>query len=131
LAPMDAVDFCGACHATSWDVILNGFTEVPCTRFAPFRLELSKCWGTGDARLLCWNCHDPHQQIQSAPESYDHTCLLCHATSPQQKPPSPLSRACPVATSACVSCHMPKVYVPEMHFYFSDQIDQSGNSAPE
>jgi len=121
LTPMDAVDFCGACHATSWDVILSGAKGVSNARSEPYRLELSKCWGRGDARLECWNCHDPHQQIQSAPESYDHVCLKCHRASAQVQPPaSAAARSCPVATSACSSCHMPKVYVPEMHFYFAD-----------
>ncbi len=119
LQPMDAVDFCGACHATTWDVILSGVKGVSNARSEPYRLQLSKCWGKGDTRLLCWSCHDPHQQIQSAPESYDHACLKCHVVSAPGKSaaaPPP----CPVAASACVSCHMPKVYVPEMHFNFTD-----------
>jgi cytochrome c554/c'-like protein len=120
LAPLDAVDFCGACHATSWDVILSGVKGVSNVKSEPYRLELSKCWGKGDARLQCWSCHDPHQQIQSAPESYDHACLKCHAAPAEGPPASARTRSCPVATSACVSCHMPKVYVPEMHFYFAD-----------
>lgn len=120
LQPMDAVDFCGACHATTWDVILSGVKGVSNARSEPYRLQLSKCWGKGDTRLLCWSCHDPHQQIKSAPESYDHACLKCHPASAPGKSGSIAPRACPVAISACASCHMPKVYVPEMHFNFTD-----------
>lgn len=121
LAPVDAMDFCGACHATTWDVILSGIKGVSNTRAEPYRLELSKCWGQGDARLLCWSCHNPHEQLRSEPEFYDRVCLYCHASSAQVKPATAATRAaCPVATSGCVSCHMPKVYVPEMHFKFTD-----------
>jgi hypothetical protein len=120
LSPMDAVDFCGACHATTWDVILSGIKGVSNARSEPYRLQLSKCWGKGDARLVCWSCHDPHKQITSEPQSYDHVCLNCHVRPAGGKPAPTAPRTCPVATSACVSCHMPKVYVPEMHFNFTD-----------
>jgi hypothetical protein len=121
LSPQDAVDFCGACHATTWDVILAGTRGVSNTRSAPYRLEQSKCWGKGDARLLCWSCHNPHEQIRSEPEFYDRACLNCHASSTPTKSASAANlAACPVATSKCVSCHMPKTYVPEMHYQFTD-----------
>jgi hypothetical protein len=121
LSPSDAVDFCGACHATTWDVILAGTKGVSNTRSQPYRLQLSKCWGKGDARLLCWSCHDPHQQIRAEPESYDKPCLNCHASSSPGKSASAATHpACPVATSKCVTCHMPKFYVPEMHYKFTD-----------
>lgn len=135
LEPQDAVDFCGACHATTWDVILSGAKGVSNARAEPYRLQRSKCWGKGDARLVCWSCHDPHEQVRSEPEFYDHACLNCHASSAQAKPASTAVRApCPVATSACVSCHMPKVYVPEMHFSFTDhkiQISHPGDPYQE
>ena len=128
LGPQDAIDFCGACHATSWDVILSGTKGVSNARAEPYRLELSKCWGKGDARLLCWSCHNPHEQIRAEAESYDHVCLQCHAAARQklkdaaadQSASKAVHAACPVGTSACVSCHMPKVYVPEMHYKFKD-----------
>jgi Cytochrome c554 and c-prime len=121
LSPQDAVDFCGACHATTWDVILSGIKGVSNARAEPYRLESSKCWGKGDARLLCWSCHDPHQQVRSEPESYDQVCMNCHRSSQPSKSASAATQAaCPVATSKCVSCHMPKTYVPEMHYQFTD-----------
>lgn len=135
LAPQDAVDYCGACHATTWDVILSGIKGVSNARAEPYRLELSKCWGKGDARLLCWSCHDPHQQVRSEPESYDSVCLNCHTSSGDAKKGSHAARpACPVSSSKCVSCHMPKVYVPEMHFKFTDhriQIARPGDAYRE
>ncbi len=41
---------------------------------------------------------------------------------------------CPVATAKCTSCHMPKVYVPEMHDNFTDhriRIAKAGEAFPE
>jgi hypothetical protein len=121
LTPADAVDFCGACHGTWWDVKLAGVKGVSSARSAPYRLVTSKCWGKGDARLTCTACHDPHEQLQTDAAAYDKVCLKCHASSlGSNKTVSQDGRACPVATSRCISCHMVKVYVPEMHDKFTD-----------
>lgn len=136
LLPNDAVDFCGACHGTWWDVKLSGTTGPSTTRSAPARLVTSKCWGkTGDARLVCTSCHDPHLPLNTNEASYDHACLQCHntvvgAALTKQHP----GKACPVAKSDCASCHMPRVYVKEMHDYFTDhriRIAHAGEPFPE
>ncbi|MFZ0662519.1 MAG: multiheme c-type cytochrome [Acidobacteriaceae bacterium] len=136
LLPNDAVDFCGACHGTWWDVKLSGTTGPSTVRSAPARLVESKCWGqTGDARLVCTSCHDPHQPLNTNEASYDHACLQCHntvigAALTEDHP----GKACPVAKSDCASCHMPKVYVKEMHDYFTDhriRIARAGEPFPE
>lgn len=136
LSPNDQVDFCGACHATWWDVRLSGTTGPSTVRSAPYRLVTSKCWGkTGDARLVCTACHDPHVPLQTEDASYDHACLRCHTTTPgvaltAEHP----GKACPVAKKNCVSCHMPKVYVKEMHVDFTDhriRIAHAGEPFPE
>jgi hypothetical protein len=136
LAPNDAVDFCGACHATWWDTRLSGTTGPSTTRSAPYRLVTSKCWGkTGDARLVCTACHDPHIPLQTNEASYDHACLRCHTTTPGvaltvEHP----GKACPVAKSNCASCHMPKVYVKEMKDNFTDhriRVVHAGEPFPE
>jgi hypothetical protein len=136
LSPNDAVDFCGACHATWWDVKLSGGTGPATTRSAPYRLITSKCWGkTGDARLVCTACHDPHLPLQTDDSSYDHACLSCHTTTQgvaltAEHP----GKACPVAQKNCASCHMPKVYVKEMHADFTDhriRITHLGEPFPE
>jgi Cytochrome c554 and c-prime len=127
LHPPDSVDFCGACHATTWDVKLSGNKGVSNARSQPYRLEKSKCWGQGDPRLTCLGCHDPHQQLQTEPVSYDGTCLSCHATGAKTESGANTNKvtdhagaACPVATKNCVTCHMPKLEVPEMHHEFTD-----------
>jgi hypothetical protein len=120
LHPADSVDFCGACHATWWDVKLSGVKGVSNAKSQPYRLEGSKCWGNGDARLTCVACHDPHKQLQTDPGSYDANCLSCHLATSASKSADHRGAACPVSTKNCASCHMPKVYVPGMHYNFTD-----------
>jgi hypothetical protein len=135
LRPVDAVEFCGACHGSWWDVKLAGVKGVSTTRSAPYRLVTSKCWGKGDQRLECTACHDPHAPLQTEAAAYDSACLECHLNDHEVKRsegrPAP---ACPVATNNCAPCHMPKVYVPEMHDSFTDhriRIVKTGEAFPE
>jgi hypothetical protein len=135
LLASDAVDFCGACHGSWWDVKLSGVTGVSTAKSAPYRLVTSKCWGTGDDRLTCSACHDPHRQLQTDASDYDPVCKNCHATKSGEKPTKDHpGAACPVATAQCTSCHMQKVYVPEMHANFTDhriRIVHAGEPFPE
>jgi hypothetical protein len=123
LSPVQSVEFCGACHRTKWDVAMAGITASVTVRFQPYRLETSKCWGeSGDARLTCFSCHDPHKPLVHDLSSYDDRCLKCHATSThaqsaQLDHPAPI---CPVSNKNCVTCHMPKYGLPEMHSKFTD-----------
>jgi hypothetical protein len=135
LNPVEAVEFCGACHGSWWDVKLAGVKGVSTTRSAPYRLVTSKCWGKGDQRLECTACHDPHAPLQTEAAAYDNTCLNCHLRAPAETLSAiHRGRACPVATKNCTSCHMPKVYVPEMHDAFTDhriRIVKAGAPFPE
>ncbi len=120
LGAVASVDFCGACHRTWADVLQTQVTGVANVRFQPYRLESSKCWGRGDVRLACYACHDPHQPLVTETASYDSKCLACHVTKVGEKVADHPGAACPVATSNCASCHMPKVEVPSMHAPFTD-----------
>jgi protein-arginine kinase activator protein McsA len=121
LQPADSVDFCGACHGTFRDVEVSKITGVSNVRSQPYRLEISKCWEKADARLTCIACHDPHLPLETEDASYDHVCLSCHLNVLGTKTTSDHpGAACPAATKDCTSCHMPKVFVPEMHAYFTD-----------
>jgi hypothetical protein len=134
LQPVDSVDFCGACHATWWDVKLSGLKGAATARSQPYRLESSKCWGSGDARLTCMACHDPHKPLQTEPSDYDAVCASCHVTTGERKTANHQGDACPTSTKNCVSCHMEKVYVPEMHSKFTDhriRIVRAGEAYPE
>jgi hypothetical protein len=133
LSPSDSNDFCGACHRSFADATLSisttGAVSTAVVRFQPYRLEESKCWrATRDARLTCVACHDPHQPLNRVAASYDRNCLQCHARTAAEHPasdpvaPAHAAKACPRATSQCVSCHMPKVNVASMYGDFTDHL---------
>ena len=121
LGPVAQVDFCGACHRTWYDISMMRVRGVENVRFQPYRLENSRCWGDGDARLTCTVCHDPHKPLNHDPGAYDEKCFACHASSRLQKRSKDRpGNACPVASKNCVTCHMPQVQLPSMHAPFVD-----------
>ncbi len=135
LSPVESVDFCGACHRTSVDVIESGEYSPINVRFQPYRLEKSRCWGTqGDARLTCVACHNPHEPLVQSASYYDQRCLQCHASAGNESASSGSAHAaCPKATANCVTCHMPKYNVPSMHAKFTDhfiRVVRGGESYP-
>ena len=139
LTPTSSIDFCGACHRTMMDVVMREPEPGAFTvRFQPYRLEESRCWQTTkDARLACTQCHDPHAPLVRDAQSYDQKCLSCHAKDAKHgateiawtaKP-----KICPKATTNCITCHMPKTDVPEMHSTFVDhyiRIVRPGRPVP-
>ena len=122
LGPPDSVDFCGACHRTWWDVNQDGLIGIGTLRFPAYRLEKSRCWGKGDARITCVACHDPHQPLVKTSAAYDQKCLNCHQLSAAQSKPGHPGASCPVSTQDCVTCHMPKYETPDMHTKFTDHM---------
>jgi Cytochrome c554 and c-prime len=133
LNPSESVDFCGACHRTWWDGSMSGITGPLTLRFAPYRLENSRCWGKGDARLSCVACHDPHVPLVRDETSYDTKCLACHVTGSAKTTGDHPAAACRVSTKNCVSCHMPKYEVPGTHSEFIDhwiRIVRKGEAFP-
>jgi hypothetical protein len=121
LKPVDAVDFCGACHRTWWDVTLGDSGGSKSLRFQPYRIENSRCWGNGDRRITCVACHDPHKPLVRDAASYDDRCLSCHLNSIGTKPTvDHPGAACPTATKNCVSCHMPQYQVVDIPVKFTD-----------
>jgi Cytochrome c554 and c-prime len=137
LARVDSVDFCGACHRTWQDVVSGQMVGAGVfnVRFAPYRLENSRCWAEGDARVTCMACHDPHKPLSHDVASYDVNCLACHASNTAEtKSANHPGAACPVSTKNCVSCHMPKVEPPNLHSTFTDhwiRIAKLGSAYPE
>lgn len=122
LDPVASVDFCGACHRTWQDVVGNGLIGAGMlnVRFAPYRLENSRCWKQQDARITCIACHDPHKPLVQEAESYDARCLQCHVQRGARPTKAQPGKACPVAQSKCVSCHMPRYQPPALHSAFTD-----------
>jgi hypothetical protein len=134
LSPSDSVDFCGSCHRTWWDTMALGFTGIMTVRFPVYRLERSRCWGTGDRRVTCVACHDPHQELVHDAAYYDSRCLSCHVNGEGAKPTADHpGMACPKNTKMCVTCHMPKYELPEFHLQFTDhqiRIVRKGEKFP-
>ena len=130
LNPAASVDFCGACHRTSMDIVLSGVPNgVSGIRFQPYRLEKSRCWNKAqDARLTCVACHDPHEPLVHDTAFYDAKCLSCHSRQDPLRQGVAFSKSpgkafvCPKAKASCTTCHMPKYNVPEMHSQFTDHF---------
>lgn len=130
LSPTSSIDFCGACHRTTMDVVLKEPEPGAYTiRFQPYRLEESRCWkATKDARLACTECHDPHAPLVRDAHFYDQKCLSCHSpgkaashgASAGVRAATP--KVCPRASANCTNCHMPRSDVPEMHSTFVDHF---------
>jgi hypothetical protein len=119
-------ELCGRCHRTWSQIALNGPRGVLNVRFQPYRLTNSKCYDTGDARIACTACHDPHGELKTGATAYDAQCAACHSAAPHTK-------TCRVANSKCASCHMPKVELPGAHARFTDhqiRIVRAGESYP-
>src|SRR5271169_176285 len=117
----DAVDFCGACHRSTGDVIEGNWVDIGVmnARFQPYRLQRSRCWEKGDARVSCTGCHDPHQPLQHESAAYDAACLRGHVTNPGEKATGDHpGNGCKTGTNNCVSCHMPKYELPGAHSSF-------------
>lgn len=130
LTPTKSIDFCGACHRTTMDIVLGEPEPAAYTiRFQSYRLEESRCWqSTKDARLTCTQCHDPHAPLVRDANYYDEKCLNCHRAGQVAKHDvssgarTVVPKTCPKATANCAGCHMPKSDVPEMHSPFVDHF---------
>jgi len=138
LNPVKSVDFCGACHRTWQDVVLDSPVRIGRlnVRFAPYRLQNSQCWkaGQGDGRITCITCHDPHQPLVEDPAWYDSRCLQCHFAAGAKKSDGDRRTTCPIGVKLCVTCHMPKFTNPGFHFAFTDhwiRIASPGGPLPD
>ena len=130
LETADLVDFCGSCHRTPLDVAKLTLNCVATVRFQPYRLLLSRCFESGERRISCLACHNPHQQVERNMAFYDAKCLACHG-GPRRSAPvrGHVVAQCRVARANCVSCHMPRYELPGGHFKFTDhdiQITRPG-----
>ena len=128
-------EFCGACHQ-SFDTVMGlenqgGAANV---RFQPYRIFNSRGHLTDDRRMSCTACHDPHAPLERDPLKYDANCLSCHvATAKEPKTRARPAAPCPVSTNRCVTCHMPRVELPSMHFKFTDhwiRVARPGQPTP-
>ena len=126
LSAEDVSSFCGQCHRT-WETVVRSRTRGEVNvRFQPYRWANSKCFDGTDPRASCIACHDPHQDLVQEDGFYDSKCLACHASKNEsshgavQAGTRPGAKACGVANEKCVSCHMPKVKLPNGLMTFHD-----------
>lgn len=122
-------NFCGQCHR-SWETVVRDrlFGQIN-VRFQPYRLANSRCFNGSDPRISCIACHDPHQEVVQNISSYDAKCLACHSSGAHAS-----AKLCPVAKSACASCHMPQVELPGAHRTFTDhyiRVVRAGEPYPQ
>lgn len=114
LAAEQVSDFCGQCHRTWAEIVMQPSVGIGNVRFQPYRLAGSKCFDAGDPRISCLACHDPHQELVAETATYDSKCQACHGGG------KPGAKPCRVSKSDCASCHMPKLELPGAHYKFSD-----------
>ncbi len=115
-----ASNFCGQCHRTWAQIAAEPNPGIANIRFQPYRLTGSKCYDPDDARISCLACHNPHHDFTNPKTvNFDPKCLACHAGG---KPGTGKvgAKACPVAKSNCISCHMPRIELPGAHYKFTD-----------
>ena len=126
LSSEDISNFCGQCHRTWEMVVRSSWRGEVNVRFQPYRLANSKCFDGADPRISCIACHDPHQDLVREDSSYDAKCLACHASRSESTNLSaqPVThhdaKPCTVASANCVTCHMPKVKLPNGLMTFHD-----------
>ena len=126
LTSEDISNYCGQCHRTWETVVRSRWRGEINVRFQPYRLANSKCFDGTDPRIACIACHDPHQDLVRQDSYYDAKCLACHASKNDPSKTSSQSgshadiKACTVASAGCVTCHMPKVKLPNGLMTFHD-----------
>jgi hypothetical protein len=129
----DLSNLCGKCHPR-WDEIAATGPRGPLNvRFQIYRLTNSLCYDSADARISCAACHDAHAHRAKEAAFYDARCQACH-TRGKQPAGARNPKSCPVAKGECISCHMPKVEIPELHFRFTDhriRIARAGERYPD
>ena len=120
-------NFCGQCHRTWEEIVLDGKLDITDLRFQPYRLVGSKCYDANDPRISCLACHDPHHDVDTEAAHYDSKCLACHNQGKAG------ARMCKVSKQNCASCHMPKIELPGAFHKFSDhriRIVRAGEPFP-
>jgi Cytochrome c554 and c-prime len=123
-------DLCGSCHRTWETIMLLKIRGTSNVRFQPYRLTNSQCFLSGDSRIACTACHNPHAAPVTDAKAYDAKCTACHNTANS----TIRKTRCKVATEGCVSCHMPRYEVPGSHHSFADhwiRVAKAGDPYPD
>ena len=124
----ELANLCGKCHPSWADIAANGPRGVLNVCFQFYRLTNSCCYDSADRRIACTACHDPHGRLTKDSSSYDSKCQQCHLAANSR------ARICPLSKRDCITCHMPKVDVPGLHYRFTDhqiRIARAGDKYPD
>jgi hypothetical protein len=123
LDPVSSVDFCGACHRTWEDVVINGFTGIGVynVRFAPTGWKTASAGIQGDARLTCVACQrpSPASAARSRSVRFAMPAMPRQSARSQEDRRSP-RRSLPRQQERLHHCHMPKVETPIQPSIFTD-----------
>ncbi len=96
-------NYCGVCHRKPPEAgNANDWTNAWNIRHQPTYLDRAACFRKSAGALSCLTCHDPHKPVDLVAANYDKRCSSCHAS---------VRHRAPVASRACVDCHMPQVSV--------------------
>ncbi|RUL87159.1 multiheme c-type cytochrome [Tautonia sociabilis] len=124
------VALCGECHRPieqGAPLLLAEEREI--VRFQALTLPRSACSSKSppSAKFDCVTCHDPHQDADGDPASYEAICRSCHSgPAPAGLGPVLLEeaqKACPVNPErGCIDCHMPKRPSTMRHTMFTDHF---------
>ena len=128
MEPEELASLCTKCHPSWADIAANGPHGVENVRFQFYRLTDSRCYDSADKRIACTACHDPHGSLGKDSDAYDSVCQKCHQLAKAQ------AKLCPVSKRACITCHMPKVELPGLHYQFTDhriRIARAGEKYPD
>jgi len=135
ISPEDLAVVCAKCHPSWADVAAKGPKGVLNVRMQFYRLTNSRCYDSADRRISCTACHDPHGNLSNDTAFYDSRCQQCHSPSGAgQRKAAAATKKCPVAIANCISCHMPKVDIPGLHYQFTDheiRVVRKGDAYPD
>ena len=117
----DSVDFCGACHSTWWDVKLSGSQRrPPAPDLSLIVLKKANAGERGMPGSRALPATIRISRCKRKPLLTTASVAGCHVKTGEKKTDVHPGDPCPTNTKDCVSCHMEKVYVPEMHYKFTD-----------
>jgi hypothetical protein len=135
VSPEDLAVVCAKCHPSWADVAAKGPRGVLNVRMQFYRLTNSRCYDSADSRISCTACHNPHGNLSNDQASYESRCRACHYPASSASPKAPVAaKKCPIATTNCIACHMPKVEIPGLHYQFTDheiRIVRKGDKYPD
>jgi predicted CXXCH cytochrome family protein len=131
------------CHILAEDFRKHDLANAGWVRSQGVGWTMSRCNTESAGAFGCVTCHDPHRAAHTTTISqYEAKCLDCHSVAPRparthepvskaQRGAGRIALACPVDPSrGCVSCHMPRVRINELHLELTDHFIRIPKKGP-